>query len=77
METNKQKKTGVAILIPDEIEFKIKPVTREKEGPSNSISGYLSEETQNTKSKRSMHHMFIAALFTIAKVWQQVVSINR
>ena len=42
METNKQK-AGIAILIPDKIDFKIKAITRDKEGPSNPTSGYLFE----------------------------------
>ena len=32
-----------------------KIITRDNEGTSNSTSGYLSEETQNTKSKRHIH----------------------
>ena len=39
--------------------------------PSDSTSGYISEKLQNTNSKESMHLMFIAALFTIAKIWKQ------
>ena len=53
MET--QQKTEVAILIPDEINFKTKALKRDKEGPSNSTSGYLTEETQHTKSKGDIH----------------------
>ena len=53
METNR--KAGVAILTPDKIHFKNRTVTRDKEGLSNSTSGYLSEEIQNTKLKRHMH----------------------
>ena len=30
-------------------------LTRDKEKPRNSSCGYLSEETQNTKSKRHIH----------------------
>ena len=37
-------KYRVAIPIPDKIDFKTKAITRDKEGPSNSTSGYLSEE---------------------------------
>ena len=54
METDKQT-AGVAIRTPDIINLKQDYTTRDKEGPSNSNSGYLSEETQNTKSKRHMH----------------------
>ena len=43
------KKTWVAILIPDKIDFKAKAITKDKEGPSNSTSGYLSEGTQILK----------------------------
>ena len=40
---------------------------------SNPTSGDLSEEIQNTNLKRHMIyiHMFIAALFTVAKIWKQ------
>ena len=37
---------------------------------SNPTPGYTSEENENTNLKRYMH-MFIAALFTIAKIWKQ------
>ena len=46
------KKAGVALLIPNKVDFKTKPMTRDKEEPSNSISGYLSKETRNTNLKR-------------------------
>ena len=64
-------KACVAILILNKVDFKTKPITRDKEWPSNSTSGYLPEETQNINSKRICIHMFIAALFTIAKIWKQ------
>ena len=41
-----------------------------------STSGYLSEENENTNLKIYMHPMFIAALFTIVKIWKQHVSID-
>ena len=70
METNKQK-TGVVILMPDKNHFKNKALTRDKEGPSSSTSGYLYEEIQNTQSKRHVILMLIAALFIIAKICKQ------
>ena len=36
-------------------DFETKGITREKEGPSNYTSGYLSEVAQNTKLKKHMH----------------------
>ena len=51
----KQKKSGIAVLIPHKIEFKTRAITRNKEGPSNSTSEYLSKETQNTNLKRYIH----------------------
>ena len=37
----------------------------------NSTSGNLSEETQDINSKEHKHPMFVAVLFTIAKIWKQ------
>ena len=39
-----QKKAGVAILISDKIEFKIKPVKRDKEGNYIMTNGSIQEE---------------------------------
>ena len=38
------KKAGVAILIPDKIDFKIKTITRDKEGHYRMIKGSIQEE---------------------------------
>ena len=51
-ENKTKQKVGVVMLILDKIDFKTKSISTDKEGPSNFTSGYLSEETQNTKSKR-------------------------
>ena len=42
-----QKKTGVAILVSDKIEFEIKTVTRHKEGHYIMIKGSIQEEDNN------------------------------
>ena len=39
-----QKKAGVAILISDKIDFKIKTITRDKQGPYIMIKGSIQEE---------------------------------
>ena len=39
-----QKKTGVAILLTDKIDFKIKTITRDKEGHYIMIKGSIQEE---------------------------------
>ena len=67
MKTN-EVKTVVAILIPDKTDFKTKAVTTDKEEPCNSTSGYLSEETQNTKLNRHMLYIVTVGLFTITKI---------
>ena len=44
---NKQKEDRVAILMADKIDFKIKAITRDKEGPRNPTSGYLPEKNEH------------------------------
>ena len=39
--------------------------------PRDSIPGNLSKETQNTNLKEHKHPTFIAALFTVTKIWKQ------
>lgn len=65
-----KKTTGIAVLILDKINLKTKATTKDKEGPSSSISGYLATETPLKKliQKNICIHMFIAGLFSIAKI---------
>ena len=43
-ENGKQKKAGVAILISDKIDLKIKKITRDKEGHYITVKGSIQEE---------------------------------
>ena len=43
-ENGKQKKAGVAILVSDKIDLKIKNITRDKEGHYITIKGSIQEE---------------------------------
>ena len=52
-----------------EIPQKIKNGTAS--GPTKSISGNISKETQNTNLKEYIHPVFITALFIIAKICKQ------
>ena len=54
-ENENKQKVGVTILTSDKINFKPKAVTRDKGGPSNLSSEYLSEETPNTTLKRHVN----------------------
>lgn len=45
-------KAGVQIFIPDKTDFETKAITRDRDGPSNSTSGYLAKQTQHAKLKR-------------------------
>ena len=57
------------------VESSIEITQKIKNGPafqsSYSTSGNISKGTQNTNSKERKTPMFIAALFTIAKIWKQ------
>ena len=44
---------------------------------SNSTSGYLAKETKTLIQKDLCTSMLTEAFFTIAKIWKQLVSINR
>ena len=51
----KQKKAGVAILISDKIGFKIKKITRDKEGSYIMIKGSIQEKDSNFKYLCTQH----------------------
>ena len=65
----RKKKAGVAILIPDKIDFKTKAITRDKQELSYPAQ-YLSEKTQNTTLKQYVNCMLILMLFTVAMIWR-------
>ena len=52
----KQKKAGVAILISDKIDLKIKKITRDKEGHSIKLKGSIQEEDISTQHRSSSIH---------------------
>ena len=51
----KQKKAGVAILISDKIDLKIKKITRDKEGHYIMMKGSMQEEVNQSLTKSSTH----------------------
>ena len=65
-----QKKVGVAILISDKIDFKIKNVTRDKEGHYIMIKGSIQEEDitiKNTYAPNIGAPQYIRQLLTVIK----------
>ncbi|KAM5283064.1 ethylmalonyl-CoA decarboxylase isoform 4-T8 [Hipposideros larvatus] len=63
-ENRNKQKAGDAILTPGKIDFTTKAITRDKEGPSNPTS----KKPKMLLQGDVFIHMFIAALFTIAKI---------
>ena len=63
--------------MPDEIDFKTKTITRDKEGLSYPTSRYLSEESQNTTSKEYVHpHVHCSIIYNSQDMEATWVSIN-
>ena len=65
-----QKKAGVAILISDKIDFKIKTVTRDKEGHCIMIKGSIQEEDitiVNTYAPNTGAPQYIRQMLTAIK----------
>ena len=65
-----QKKAGVAILISEKIDFKIKTVTRDKEGHYIMITGSIQEEditTVNTYAPNIKAPQYIRKMLTAIK----------
>ena len=60
----KQNEAGIAILVPDKIDFKTKAITGNKE-PRNP------NKSKTLNWKHICTPMFIAALFTVTKTWKQ------
>ena len=50
--------------------FPQKTKNRTTIGPSNSTPGYIFKENENKYSKGYCMSMFIATLFTVAKIWK-------
>lgn len=61
---------GTAI-IENSMEIYLRKTQRNFQKSSNLTSGFISKGDENTISKRYMHSMFTAALFTVTKVWKQ------
>ena len=68
---NKKKKSGVAILIPDKIDFKTKAIPKDKEGPSNSTSGHFTEESGNIALIRHTHLYVHCRIIDTVKIQEQ------
>ena len=62
--------TGAA-TVESRMEFPQKIKNETALWSSDPTFGDIFKETQNSNSKDSMHPVFIAALFTIAKIWKQ------
>ena len=69
-ENGKQKKAGVAILVSDKIDLKIKKITRDKEGHYIMIKGSIQEEDitiVNTCAPNIGVHQYIRQTLTDIK----------
>ena len=60
-----------AVTVESDMEIRQKIKNGSAFLPSDLTSGNISKGTQNTNSKNTSTPMFIAALFTITKVWKQ------
>ena len=58
----KQKKAGVAILISDKIDLKIKKITKVKEGHYIMIKGSVQEEDNNCKYLCTQHRYLLCII---------------
>ena len=59
----KNKKVGVAILIPEKIDFKMMAIAETKKDPATLPLGYLSKEIQNTYSKIIRIHVYCSIIY--------------
>ena len=69
------KKAGLALLTPDGMDFNAQTVRRVK-GPSNSTLCTYPKKPKTLNQKDISTPVFTAALFAIARVWKQPVSIR-